>query len=212
MRISEFIQTQILIPRLKQHGVLVVYDPDRRYHELCLGLASEKLRVIDASQSSISSRAAGLAALQEFGQPNPPLEGVLIYVPNKAPLTDEEKQHDPFALYGVCGAVFPEGDGDEYQSLCLKARADYATEIRRIFSADPNPGFDVLDAVGGGAGWPNLQTRLGAESARDLLFALLTPSPAQLEALKGGAAGQEAWAAEVRALCQSALGLLFLTH
>ncbi len=212
MKIREFIQTQILLPRLKQHGVLVVYDSDRRYHQLCLELASEKRRVIDASESSITSRAAALAALGEFGQPNPAIEGILIYVPTKAPLTDEEKQHDPFAVYGACGAVFPAGDGDEYLSLCLKARADHATEIRRIFNADPNPSFEVIDAVGGGAGWPNLQARLGAESARDLLFALLTPSPAQLEALKGGTAGQEAWAAEVRALCQSALGLKFLTH
>lgn len=212
MKIKEFIQTQILLPRLKQHGVLVVYDPDRRYHQLCLELASEKRRVIDASESSITSRAAALKALGEFGQPNPAIEGILIYVPAKAPLTDEEKQRDPFAVYGACGAVFPAGDGDEYLSLCLKARADHATEIRRIFNADPNPSFEVIDAVGGGAGWPNLQARLGAESPRDLLFALLTPSPAQLEALKGGTAGQEAWAAEVRALCQSALGLKFLTH
>jgi len=212
MKIKEFIQTQILLPRLKQHGVLVVYDPERRYHELCLELASDKRRVIDASQSSITSRAAGLAALREFGQPNPSIEAILVYVPAKAPLMDEDKQRDPFALYSACGAAFPEGDGDEYQSLCLKARLDHATEIRRIFNADPNPSFAVIDAVGGGAGWPNLQARLGTESARDLLFALLTPSQAQLEALKGGAAGQEAWAAEVRSLCQSALGLKFLTH
>lgn len=212
MKIKEFIQQAILLPRLKQQGVLVVYDSDRRYHELCLELASEKRRVIDASGSSITSRAEALAALLVFGQPNPELEGILVYVPARAPITDEEKQRDPFALYTACGAVFPEGDGDEYQSLCLKARADHATEIRRIFSSDPNPSFAVIDAVGGGSGWPNLQARLGAESARDLLFALLTPSPAQLDALKGGAAGQEAWAAEVRALCQSALGLKFLTR
>ena len=212
MNIKTFIQEHILLPRLHQHGVLVVYDPERRYHELCLELASDTRRVIDASQSSITSRAASLAALQEFGKPNPPIEGILVYVPAKAPLTDEEKQRDPFAIYSACGAAFPEGDGDEYQSLCLKARFDYATEIRRIFNADPNPSFAVIDAVGGGAGWPNLQARLGAESARDLLFALLTPSSVQIEALKGGASGQEAWAAEVRALCQSALGLKFLTR
>ena len=132
MKIKEFIQQAILLPRLKQHGVLVVYDSDRRYNELCQELASEKRRVIDASGSSITSRAEALAALLVFGQPNPELEGILVYVPARAPITDEEKQRDPFALYTACGAVFPEGDGDEYQSLCLKARADYATEIRRI--------------------------------------------------------------------------------
>ncbi len=209
MKIKEFIQQEILLPRLKRCGVLVLYDPARRYRELCLELASEKRRVIDASQSSITSRAA---ALREFGQPNPALEGILIYAPVKAPATDEEKQRDPFAVYGACGAVFPESDGDEYLSLCLRARPDFATEIRRVFKTDPNPGFAVIDAVGGGAGWPNLQARLGVESTREILFALLTPSIAQLAALKEGAAGVEAWAEEVRRLCQSALGLKFSTR
>jgi len=212
MKIKEFIQEQVLLPRLEQNEILVVYDPDRCCHKLCLELASEKRRVIDASESSIISRAAAMNALQELGQPNPDVENILVYIPAKAPLTDEEKQRDPFTVLGACGAVFPAGDSDEYQSLCLKARPEYTTEIRRIFNADPNPSFAVIDAVGGGAGWPNLQVHLGVESARDLLFTFLTPSPAQLEALKGGAVGQEAWAAEVRAMCQSALGLKFLTR
>jgi hypothetical protein len=211
MKIKAFIQREVLLPRLKNDGVLVVYDPAKCYRDLCLELASGKIQVIDASESSISSRAAALAALQEFGQPSPPIEGILVYVPSKPPITDEEKQRDPFSIYGACGSVFPQGDGDEYLSLCLKARADYATEIRRIFASDPNPSFAVIDAVGGGAGWPNLQARLGVESPRDILFVLLTPSPVQLEALKAGVAGTDAWADEVRALCQNTLGLKFLT-
>jgi len=47
-----------------------MYDPDRRYQKLCLELASEKCQVIDASESSIASRVAALAALQKFGQLN----------------------------------------------------------------------------------------------------------------------------------------------
>jgi hypothetical protein len=62
MSIRTFIQTQILLPRLQQHEVLVVYDAEQRYRELCLELASETLRVVDAGESSIESRAAALAA------------------------------------------------------------------------------------------------------------------------------------------------------
>jgi hypothetical protein len=160
MKIKLFIQQEIFLPRLKQNGVLAVYDPDQRYREVCLELRTEKLRMIDASESSITSRFTALEALREFGQPNPSIEGILVYIPAKVPVTDEEKQRDPFAVYSACGAVFPEGDGDEYLSVCLKARADYATEIRRIFKDNPNPSFAVIDAVGGGAGWPNLQALL----------------------------------------------------
>lgn len=203
MRIEKFIQKDVLLPRLKQNGVLIVYDPDRRYQTLCLELASEKYRVINASESSITSRAIALQTLIDFGQPSTFIEGILVYVPAKAPLTDEEKQNDPFAIYGACGAVFPESDGDEYLSLCLKARADHATEIRRIFKENPTPSFEVIDAIGGGAGWPNLQALLKVESARDILFALLAPSEGQKQALKN----QAAWVAESAALFQSTLGL-----
>ncbi len=72
----------------------------------------------------------------------------------------------------AAGAEFPAGDGDEYQSLCLKSRADHATEIRRIFTDSPNPAFAVIDAVGRGTGWPTLQAHLKVESARDILFAM----------------------------------------
>ena len=34
MRIDEFIAREVLLPRLAETGVLVVYDPERRYHEL----------------------------------------------------------------------------------------------------------------------------------------------------------------------------------
>ena len=205
--IREYIQDEVLLPRLRQHGVLVVYDPEQRYRELCLELASAKLQVIDASESSIASRAAASQALQAITKPSSAIDGLLIYVPAKPSRNDEDKQRDPFAVYGAAGAFFPEGDGDEYQSLSLKARADYATEIRRIFNENSNPSFDVIDAIGSGNSWPNLQSLLKVESARDILFSLLTPSDAQKESLKG----QSAWASECRTLLQSTLGLTLKT-
>ncbi len=87
-------------------------------------------------------------------------------MPARPPLSDEERQSDPFAVYGSCDAVFPEGDGDEYLSLCLRAMADHATGIRRVFGDNPDPSFAVIDAVGGGAGWPRLQALLGNEPRR----------------------------------------------
>ncbi|HYN87461.1 MAG TPA: PglZ domain-containing protein, partial [Ardenticatenaceae bacterium] len=208
MAIKEFIQQHVILPRLQQASVLVVYDPDRRYRELCLELEAPSRRVVDASASSIESREAALAALQEMGRPGASPEGLLVYVPERAPLTDEDRQRDPFALYGACGAVFPDGDGDEYLSLCLRARPDHATEIRRIFNDNPSPSFAVIDAVGGGAGWPTLQALLRVESARDILLALLAPTEPQRKALQG----DTAWATEARALFESTLGLRPITR
>ena len=127
MSIAEFIRESVLRPRLKQAGALVVYDADGRYREQCFDLAGDKVRVVDTTESSIESREAALLALREVGHPQTPVDGVLIYVPRRRPEADEDKQADPFALYAECGAVFPQDDGDEYLSLCLRARPDHAT-------------------------------------------------------------------------------------
>jgi hypothetical protein len=183
MSIQTFLQHEILLPRLKQNGVLLVYDPAQRYRELCLDLASDSRQVVDATESSIESREIAIRILGELGQPNVPLQELLVYVPARAPLTDEAKQIDPFALYAVCGSLFPAGDGDEYISLCLKAKPDHATEIRQVFAHEPNPSFAVIDAVGAGLDWPNLRALLKTESARDILWGLLAPNEAQLDTL-----------------------------
>ena len=200
--IKTFIQNRMQ-DRIKQNGVLVVYDPHFRYRDLCLELEKDEVRVVDASESSIESREAALQALTELGQVNPSLKGLLVYVPAKAPLNDEEKQRDPFTVFAVCGHVFPEGDSDEFINLCLMAKPDYATNIRRIFGENQNPDFAVIDAVGGGKGWPNLQAILRVESAQEILFALLSPSELQGKALKN----QDTWVSEAKELFKIILGL-----
>ena len=208
MVIKRFIQKQVILPRLEMAGVLVVYDPHQRYHDLCLELADESLCIVDATESSIESRELALATLEVFGQPNSDLEGILVYVPAESPLTEEEKQRDPFSVYGICGAVFPEGDADEYETLCLRGKPDHQTEIRRVFSNDPNPSFDVIDAVGGTGGWPNLQAVLKEDSARGILLTLLAPTEEQTRALKAA----DAWVTEARGLVLSTLGLQLKTR
>lgn len=209
MTIAEFIRESVLRPRLKQSGCLVVYDADKRYREQCFDLAADKVRVVDASESSIESREAALLALREVGQPKTPLEGVLIYVPAKRPETDERKQADPFALYAECGAVFPQDDGDEYLSLCLRARPDHATEIRQVFATSTSgPTFAVIDAIGGGVSWPQLRAILRVESGREILAALLAPTASQTEALRG----QDGWVQEARDFLRATLGLSVKTR
>lgn len=212
MRFRDFIQKEIIIPLLKKNGVgvLVVYDPDIRYRELCLELSSETLRVIDATESSIISRELALNTFIELGSQGTKLEGLIVYVPARAPISDEEKQKDPFALYTVCGSVFPnpEKDGDSYFELCKVFKPDYTTEIIKIFNDNPNPQFAVIDAVGGGTGWPNLQALLGLDSSRDIIYAILAPSELQKQRLTE----QDTWILEARDLLAICLGLKLITH
>lgn len=209
MSIAEFIRESVLLPRLKESGCLVVYDADKRFRELCFDLGAEKVRVVDVSESSIESREAALQALREVGQPKASTEAVLIYVPYKRPQTDEQKQIDPFALYAECGAVFPQDDGDEYLSLCLRAKPDHATDIRRVFSETPaGPAFAVIDAIGKGVSWPQLRATLNVVSGREILFALLAPNLNQAKALKA----QDGWVQDARDFMRATLAMSVKTR
>ena len=66
----------------------------------------------------------------------------------------------------------------------------------------------MIDAIGAGSGWPQLQAHLGVESARAILLALLAPSEPQKKALKAKAG----WWGEAKALLHTALGLQLLTR
>ena len=208
MKIKAYLQNQVFLPRIRKNSVLVVYDPEMIYHDLCLEMAEDTMEVVDARHSSITSRERALKALKNLGRPNTGLEGLLVYVPVQAPETEEDKQKDPFALYTACGSVFPDGAGDAYMHLCLKAKPDHATEIRRIFNQDRAPSFAVIDAVGGGKGWPNLQVALNVESANDILFALLAPTDVQKQSLEA----KEGWVSEAKDLFAVCLGLKLITR
>ena len=94
MNIEQYITTQIFDKRLDQR-VLVVYDEAQCYRDICLSMASETISVVDASESSIKSRELASEDLSTFGQGGNKL---LIYVPSAAPVTDENKQKDPFSI------------------------------------------------------------------------------------------------------------------
>ena len=208
MSIAGFIRDSVLRPRLSKARCLVVYDPAKLYRAIVNSLADEETAVVDASEHGIESREKALQSfisLARIGAGVP--AGLVVYVPSSPPKSDHERTLDPYAIYTACGAVFPDGDGDEYLSLCLKAKPDHASEIRRLFEANPVPSFELVDNIGGGVGYPTLRTILKVDSARNILLALLAPSERQREGLKGN----DAWIGEAKSLFKAALGLKLAT-
>jgi hypothetical protein len=214
VKIADFIRDEILLRRLNKHEVLVVYDSEGRYRDLCLSLAAAKdgdnahRDVVDATESSILAREATLAALQQIGSRN--LDQLLVYVPAGQTVTDEARMHDPFALAAVCGTVFPNADldGDQFQQICLRAKPEYSAEIREVFTRDSQPSFAVIDHIGGGNNYPQLQEILRVESARGLLLALLNPTATQQKRLEAS----KAWVTEARQLVKDTLGISLKTR
>ena len=202
MKIQELIRDQFK-KRLEAGACLVIYDGEGRYRECALALAGEACPVIDAGESIIAGRERALTEWLKLAQPGKSKQPkqLVIYVPTPKPGADEDKCRDPFQIFALGGAEFPEGDGDSYQALCRRAKPDFAAQIELLFQSGV-PDFEMVDNVGAGKGWPRLRTLLGVESAAEILVAFLSPTAAQGEALEEDAS----WQSEYRAFCADVLG------
>ena len=207
MSIATFIRDEVLRPRLEKAGALVVYDPEGRYRSVCRQLECDDVSVLDVNEGSIACRKAATMAFRALGRTSGGT-GLLVYVPSASSASDSDRQLDPFASIAEGGAVFPRDDGDDFLSICLRAKPDHATEIRRVFAnAGGNPSFAVIDAIGGGAGWPQLRSALRVDSPREIIEALLAPTEPQADRLKQ----EDGWADEAREFLLASIGLTLKT-
>jgi hypothetical protein len=197
--------------QLTKLSVLVVYDADDRYRDLCAELADENTTVIDVSTGSIPGRELAIESLLAIGKQNSK-QRVLIYVPTAPPDNRQKKMTDPFWMYSEAGTYFPRTSRDEFDQICLAAKPRHATKIRKVFNVNPNPSFDLIDNIGGGVGWPTLQSVLsdvpGAQSVKELVVALLVPSPKVIEKLNSN----QTWTSEAKDLLKVNFGLDLITQ
>lgn len=184
MTIASHIREKVLEPRLREKQVVVLYDDAGRYRGLAKLAASDKIRVIDASESVVEAREAAMEAVMALGAQPEKAFSVLIYVPGNPPADDEARASDFFSALSAAGDVFPGGDGDSYLNLCLSAKPDFGTRIRELF-AGGEPSFEAVDAIGDGGGrFPRLKTELGCESNAEILATFMAPREDQEPHLK----------------------------
>src|SRR5438552_4364172 len=167
-------------------------------------MASDRCWVVDASQSVIEQRESATDALSALAEGQ--IHQFLVWVPAVRPVDNEGKQRDPFSVFAEIGAVFPQGDGDDYGSLCRRAKPDHVPEINRLFE-EGEPSFDMVDALDQGGSWPKLKTLLGANSAKEILLGIMSPKAPQEAALKN----DPTWVTEAREFVHRSLGFRLKT-
>lgn len=206
MKITDYIQDQFR-QRVESHTCLVIYDPAKRYRELTDGLASENVTVVDATDSIILGRERAMDAWVGLSKAAKQPQHLVVYVPAKTPESEDEKCRDPFQVFALGGAAFPDGDGDSYLSLCRRAKPDHAAKIEALFKGG-EPDFSTMDNVGGGHDWPKLRSLLGVDSAVELAAAILAPSDVQKTALTA----DDSWVDECISFASSTLDCRFVTR
>jgi PglZ domain-containing protein len=199
MTIRKYIHDEVFAKRATESGCLVIYDPARRYRNIVCAMESGSCRIIDAGSSVIEQREAAMAALS--GLSDGKIQQLVLWIPAQKPEADEEYQGNPFSVFGRIGAEFPSGDGDDFASLCRRAKPDRVIEINKLF-ADGEPGFETIDALDQGGSWPKLKTLLAANSSKEIIIGLLSPKPDQETALSN----DPSWVNEAREFIERTLG------
>ena len=69
--IRDYIAEKVFAARAAEARCLMIYDPERRYREIALGLADEKREVIDVSTSIIEQREFAAEALARVARGSP---------------------------------------------------------------------------------------------------------------------------------------------
>jgi hypothetical protein len=200
--IEQFV-TERLRGLLATRRVLTVYDPERRYRDVVAGLASAKVRLVELTDDVIGTREEALEQLRDLGGDPTHAGALVLYLPRPQRLDDAGRCQDPFTPVALAGAVFPDGEGHSYLSLCQQFLPDEAAAIEELFKQG-EPSFEVINGLRSGAeALPVLSQLLNAEGAREILIQFLCLSGKDSKKLEKS----PHWQAEMGTLCTRSLGL-----
>lgn len=199
MKIEAYIKAEFE-KRLEKSSCLVIHDAEHRYGKISHSLASKTTKVVDATDSLVLAREEALDAWTHLSDK----AGLrlVVYLPWEKPKNLRARRDDPFAPFSLGGAVFPDGDADNYRELCLQAFPAQEADVERLFEAG-TPSFEAVNSLAGGAVWPSLRALLGVESEREMILSLLAPSASLKSSMEAGGP----WIEEARRLIKASLGL-----
>ena len=204
--IQEYISNHLKMRVTECHS-LVVYDQDQRYGDVVSSLSDDTCILIDASQSTILGREKALDVWREMAA-DKDVKYLIIYLPYKEPVRDEEKLQNPYQIFEIGGGRFPESDGESYQALCHKAAPDQITQIDQLFAAGIPDFATINNLIQGGSSWPKLRTILKAESTSEIIVSFLSP----IDSIKNTLNQDETWVLEAREFFQATLQLQLKTN
>ena len=203
--IQEYISNH-LTQRVSSCHSLVIYDHEQRYRDIVLGITSGGCAVIDASKSTILGREQALNTWRVMAADSD-VKHLIVYLPYKKPVRDEEKQQNPYQIFEIGGGRFPESDGESYQALCHKMAPEQILKIDQLFAAGVPDFTTINNLIQGGSNWPKLRTILKAESATEIVVSLLSPN----DSIKNALNQDETWVPEAKEFFQSTLQLQLKT-
>lgn len=206
MTFAEHIQNNIFKPRLKDNRILVVYDENDRYKDICQKLEGERCKVILTEKRPVSSRQDAMERWMEMASDTTYQNKMVIHCVDPAPKDDDARQQHPFASYAAVGAAFPSKASDDYKQLCYGFLKDRTAEIDQLFETGNVPSFELIDNLSEGThSRPRLQQIFMTADASKIIPDFLAPPPTK--AIDDQLNANDDWSGEMHMLLQQTLGL-----
>ncbi|MDB4657249.1 PglZ domain-containing protein [Verrucomicrobiales bacterium] len=203
MTFFEHLQSRVLEPRLKESRILVVFDPDGRYEDLCMGFSDSNRTILNTTRKPLSTRLDAMQAWKHLCADTTHASQLLIYSRDPVPLTEEEQRSNPYSAYVAMGGRFPDGPNDDYEQLCLAFLPDRRTELGQLFAGDALPEFQHIDSLAGGANsHPRLEAIFNTGEATKIVTSFLAPSDVVEKELDASTE----WCGELRQLVERVFG------
>ena len=206
MTFAEHIKNNIFSTRLADKRILVVYDQQDRFRDICAELESDHCTVIYTEKRPISARQDAMERWKVMSADKTNQSQMLIHCVEPAPKDNNERQQYPFASYAAVGTSFPSRASDEYQQLCYGFLKDRTVEIDQLFASDDAPAFALIDNLSGGThSHPQLQALFDTADASKIIPDFLAPPSSST--IDAALEANTNWCEEMRQLLQRTLGL-----
>ena len=182
MKFTAFLHNK-LDDLLGERRIVVWYDAEGHYADFIhneqrledMGFWLPNTVVIDTRESLLKARHRADEVYRQMNEPENPSERdfcLLIYVPLRRGVTEEEKLRDPFEVYALAGAAFGDAEDQKIEFLARQAMPQMAEEITRLFR-EGKPDIALLDALEETRRWPLLNHIFRTETTSKIIAAAL---------------------------------------
>ena len=174
MKFTSFLHKK-LIDLLGERRIVVWYDAERDFTSFATEFSAPNCEVLSAEASVLKTRRRAdemYRLMNESGNSTERDRRLLIYIPRRRGVGEEEKMRDPFEVYAISGAPFGDTEDQKMESLARQAMPDKADEITRLFR-EGKPDIALLDGLERTQHWPLLNDVFRTETPAEIIAAAL---------------------------------------
>ena len=178
MSFSSYLRKRV-IDLLNDHRIVVWYDAESDFKVFVSSFNAPGCEVLNVDTSVLKSRRRADEVYRRMNESEDSSEKdrcLLIYVPHRRGVTEDEKMRDPFEIYAMAGVAFGDTEDQKIESLARQAMPLKTEEITRLFR-EGKPDVELLDGLDKAQRWPLVSDVFHTENPVDVIALAICDLP-----------------------------------